>query len=126
MNALASSSWWVGRRDRVRPQVEIVGCGFAGLAAARALAGKPVDVTVVNRANHHVFRPSLATIGRAAAVATMGRIRLWGFPAWLLWLFAHIYFLIGFRNRLVVMIDWVWAYWTSQRYARVIFGHHDR
>ena len=64
----------------------------------------------------------LATIGRAAAVAVIGRIKLWGFPAWLLWLCAHIYFLIGFRNRLVVMIDWAWAYWTFQRYARIIFG----
>ena len=55
-------------------------------------------------------------------MALIGRIKLWGFPAWLLWLCAHIYFLICFRNRLVVMIDWAWAYWTFQRYARIIFG----
>jgi len=65
---------------------------------------------------------SLATIGRKAAVATFGRLKLWGYPAWLTWLFAHIYFLIGFRNRIVVMIDWAWAYWTFQRYARIIMG----
>jgi NADH:ubiquinone reductase (H+-translocating) len=65
---------------------------------------------------------SLATIGRKAAVATFGRLKLWGYPAWLTWLFAHIYFLIGFRNRIVVMIDWAWAYWTFQRYARIIIG----
>ena len=43
-------------------------------------------------------------------------------PAWLFWLFAHIYFLIGFRNRIVVLIDWASAYWSSQRYARVVAG----
>ena len=65
---------------------------------------------------------SLATIGRKAAVATFGRLKLWGYPAWLTWLFAHIYFLIGFRNRIVVIIDWAWAYWTFQRCARIIIG----
>jgi NADH dehydrogenase len=62
----------------------------------------------------------LATIGRNAAVADFGRIRLSGYPAWLVWLIAHIYFLINFRNRIVVMLDWAWAYWTFNRYARVI------
>jgi NADH dehydrogenase len=62
----------------------------------------------------------LATIGRNAAVAMLGGIRLSGYPAWLLWLIAHIYFLINFRNRLVVMIDWAWSYWTYARYARII------
>ena len=62
----------------------------------------------------------LATIGRNAAVVVMGKLKLSGFSAWLVWLVAHIYFLINFRNRLVVMIDWAWAYWTYQRYARII------
>ena len=62
----------------------------------------------------------LATIGRNAAVVVMGRLKLSGFPAWLVWLVAHIYFLINFRNRLMVMIDWGWAYFTYQRYARII------
>ena len=43
-----------------------------------------------------------------------------GFTAWLLWLLAHIYFLINFRNRFVVMLDWAWSYWTYSRYARII------
>jgi NADH dehydrogenase len=68
---------------------------------------------------------SLATIGRNAGVAVLGRIKLWGYPAWLLWLFAHIYFLIGFRNRVVVLIDWAWSYWTMQRQARIIFESRD-
>ena len=64
----------------------------------------------------------LATIGRNAAVVVLGKLKLSGFPAWLVWLVAHIYFLINFRNRLIVMIDWGWAYLTYQRYARIIFG----
>ena len=62
----------------------------------------------------------LATIGRNAAVAMIGRLHLSGYPAWLTWLVAHIYFLINFRNRVVVMIDWAWAYWTFQRNARIV------
>jgi NADH dehydrogenase len=62
----------------------------------------------------------LATIGRNAAVAVFGKLKFSGYPAWLLWLLAHIYFLINFRSRLVVMIDWAWSYWTYRRYARII------
>lgn len=62
---------------------------------------------------------ALATIGRKAAVADVGRWQFSGYFAWLFWLFIHIYFLIGFRNRLVVLMDWGWAYWSFQRYARV-------
>jgi len=63
---------------------------------------------------------SLAAIGRMAAVVQMGPLRLSGFPAWWLWLAAHVFFLIGFRNRLIVLIDWAWAYFTHERYARII------
>ncbi len=70
---------------------------------------------------------NLATIGRNAAVvdltAPTGQVRFSGYPAWLFWLFAHIYFLIGFRNRLVVLMDWAWAYWSFQRNARVVTGN---
>ena len=62
----------------------------------------------------------LATIGRNAAVGVMGKLHLSGYPAWLLWLLAHIYFLIGFRNRLVVLIDWAASYWTFERHARIV------
>lgn len=65
---------------------------------------------------------NLATIGRKAAVADFGRIRLHGLIAWLIWTVAHIYYLIGFRNRLMVAIDWLWAYFTFQRGARLITG----
>jgi NADH dehydrogenase len=64
----------------------------------------------------------LATIGRSAAVAMFGRLHFSGWLAWVTWLSAHIYFLIGFRNRLVVLIDWAWAYWTFERSARIVIG----
>jgi NADH dehydrogenase len=53
-------------------------------------------------------------------VPILGQLRFGGYAAWLFWLFAHVYFLIGFRNRLVVLIDWAWNYWTFARYARVV------
>jgi len=65
---------------------------------------------------------SLATIGRKAAVADFGWLRVSGLFAWLLWSFVHILFLIGFRNRLIVMTDWIWSYITYQRGARLITG----
>jgi NADH:ubiquinone reductase (H+-translocating) len=68
----------------------------------------------------YVDKGSLATIGRRAAVADLGRVRLSGLPAWLAWLGIHIFFLIGFRNRFVVMFEWAWAYLTYQRSARII------
>ncbi|SEI63469.1 NAD(P)/FAD-dependent oxidoreductase [Frateuria terrea] len=71
---------------------------------------------------HYRDQGALATIGRMAAVAQFGRLRLSGPPAWWVWLLAHVYFLIGFRNRLVVLLDWAWAYWTYQRHARIVTG----
>jgi NADH dehydrogenase len=65
---------------------------------------------------------SLATIGRKRAVAQFGKIKLRGFIAWLLWSIAHIYFLIGFRNRIVVAMSWAWSYATFQRGTRLITG----
>ena len=67
---------------------------------------------------------NLATIGRNSAVVDLGtpagQLRFSGYPAWLFWLFAHVYFLIGYRNRFVVLLDWAWAYWTYDRGARVV------
>lgn len=68
---------------------------------------------------------SLATIGRAAAVAQFGKFELSGYFAWLAWLFIHIIFLIGFRNRLLVMIQWAWSYFTYDRGARLITGSNE-
>jgi len=67
---------------------------------------------------------NLATIGRNSAVVDLGSpagpLRFSGYFAWLFWLFAHVYFLIGYRNRFVVLLDWAWAYWTYDRGARVV------
>nr|WP_077035095.1 NAD(P)/FAD-dependent oxidoreductase [Pelomonas sp. KK5] len=87
------------------------------LAAANIVArlhGKPPE------AFRYVDYGALATIGRSAAVADLGKLQFSGLPAWLFWLFVHIYFLIGFRNRFVVMLDWASSYFSFQRHARVI------
>ena len=65
---------------------------------------------------------NLATIGRMAAVVHFGKLKLSGVIAWWFWLVIHIFFLIGFRNRLIVLINWAWAYWSYQRAARIILG----
>ena len=75
------------------------------------------------RKNFHYFnKGNLATIGRAAAVAEFGKIHISGFLAWLAWLFVHVFFLIGFRNRIIVMVQWAWSYFTYERGARLITG----
>jgi NADH:ubiquinone reductase (H+-translocating) len=71
---------------------------------------------------HYFDKGSLATIGRAAAVAQFGKVHISGFIAWLSWLFIHIFFLIGFRNRIIVMLQWAWSYVTFERGARLITG----
>ena len=70
----------------------------------------------------YVNKGSLATIGRAAAVAEFKKLHISGYPAWLAWLFVHIFFLIGFRNRLIVLIQWAWSYFTYERGVRLITG----
>ncbi len=65
---------------------------------------------------------NLATIGRKAAVIDFGSIHLRGFVAWVIWSVVHIYFLIGRRNRVMVALHWLWAYFTFQRGARLISG----
>jgi NADH dehydrogenase len=61
----------------------------------------------------------LATIGRNAAVGTVGGVQISGRVAWLFWLCVHLFYLIGFRNRFIVLLDWAWAYVTFERSARV-------
>jgi NADH dehydrogenase len=85
----------------------------------RALEGQPL------RAFHYRDKGSLATIGRAAAVADLGKIKMGGFLAWIAWLAIHIFFLIGFRNRFLVITQWAWAYLTYQRGARLITGRRN-
>jgi NADH:ubiquinone reductase (H+-translocating) len=81
------------------------------------------DIAGSGRADFRYFdKGDLATIGRAAAVARMGRLRLSGFVAWVIWVVVHIMYLIGFRNRLLVMLQWGWAYLTYHRGIRLITG----
>lgn len=101
--------------------------GVPGIAPAAKQMGTHAAKNIIRSLRREQTRPfryrdygQLATIGRNAAVAIIGRVKLSGFPAWLVWLVSHIYFLINFRNRLIVMIDWAWAYFTYQRYARIV------
>ncbi len=73
----------------------------------------------------YINKGTMATIGRSKAIADIQGYQFKGFIAWLMWLFLHVVFLIGFRNRLAVMIDWFWAYLTRERSARLITGDAD-
>ncbi|WP_068876578.1 MULTISPECIES: NAD(P)/FAD-dependent oxidoreductase [unclassified Phenylobacterium] len=99
----------------VAPAAKQAGVYAARLIAAR-IAGGPAPGPF-----RYANAGSLATIGRQAAVADLGRIKLTGFPAWLFWCAAHVWFLIGFRNRLQVVLDWIWSYLTFERGARLVF-----
>jgi phosphatidylglycerophosphatase A len=91
-----------------------------GRAVAKTIAG---DLQNAPRKDfHYVDKGSLATIGRAAAIAQFGKLHVSGYFAWLAWLFVHVLFLIGFRNRLIVMLQWAWSYLTYERGARLITG----
>ena len=100
-----------------------------GVAPVAKQQGQYVAELLIARQKGEATQPfhyrdfgSLATIGRSRAVVQMGRFKLNGFIAWLLWSVAHIYFLIGFRNRLVVATNWLWNYVTFQRGTRLITG----
>jgi NADH dehydrogenase len=90
----------------------------AGRNILRSLRGQPLLPF------RYVDKGSLATVGRSAAVAAIGPLKLSGFVAWIAWLAIHIFFLIGFRNRFVVLFTWAWAYLTYQRSARLILGRN--
>lgn len=135
-------------RVLVGPDLRVQGCGnvFAigdtasctgangrpvpGIAPVAKQQGKHFAATVLaaldGKAMPAPFRyrsfGNLATIGRRSAVIDFGRVHLTGFPAWALWSVAHIWFLIGFRSRIVVSLSWLWSYFTFQRGARLITG----
>jgi NADH dehydrogenase len=74
---------------------------------------------------HYWDKGTMATIGRAAAVADLGKLHFSGLIAWMMWLFVHLMYLVGFRNRLLVFIEWGWSYLTYQRSARLITGSNQ-
>jgi NADH:ubiquinone reductase (H+-translocating) len=87
-----------------------------GRNIARLIAGQPT------RPFRYLDKGTMATVGRGAAIADVRGLHLHGLIAWFAWLFIHIYFLIGFRNRIAVMLEWAWAYLSWQRGARLITG----
>jgi len=100
-----------------------------GVAPVAKQQGNYIAALLIARRNGKTVAPfryrdlgSLATIGRKRAVIQMGRFKMKGFFAWVLWCVAHIYYLIGFRNRFVVAISWLWNYITFQRATRLITG----
>jgi len=110
---LASLPWHLPRAPGTAPAAKQMG-RYAAQSILNSLHNKP------NKPFRYRDVGMLATIGRNSAVAVLGRLHMSGYPAWLLWLAAHIYFLIGFRNRIVVLLDWAFAYWTQERNARIV------
>lgn len=119
-----------------RPQIQVIGDAAAvrwregtvpGMCPGAIQMGEHAARNVVRALHGEPALPfdyrdkgSLAAIGRSSAIASIGRVRTAGFFAWLLWVFVHVFYLIGFRNRLAVMFDWAWLFLTRQRGARVI------
>jgi NADH dehydrogenase len=100
-----------------------------GVAQVAIQMGKHAVRNILRAMEHQPLRPfqyrdlgNMATIGRASAIADFGWLRLRGLLAWLAWLFVHILNLIGFRNRVVVFVQWAWAYFSYQRSIRLITG----
>ena len=122
-----------------RPEVFVIGdmsslkdasgLQVPGLGSAAMQAGPYVSQNILSELRGSTRKPftyrdkgTLATIGRNRAVAILGKWKLSGFLAWVLWAVVHVFLLIGFRNRLAVMWDWMWSYFTSQRSSRLITG----
>jgi NADH dehydrogenase len=102
----------------------VPGVSPAAMQMGRATAANILrDMGREDRQNFtYVNKGTMATIGRSKAIADIQGYQFKGFIAWLMWLFLHVMFLIGFRNRFAVMIDWFWAYLTRERSARLITG----
>ena len=104
-----------------------------GVAQVAIQMGRHAAENIRRAVDHQPYRPfvykdlgNMATIGRASAIADFGWLRLKGWIGWLAWLFVHILNLIGFRNRLVVLVQWAWAYFSYQRAIRLITGRDQR
>jgi NADH dehydrogenase len=107
--------------------IEQDGQPVPGVAPAAMQMGAHAAANVVRAVRGEPMAPfryrdkgSLATVGRRRAVAELGSLRLSGLVAWVAWLAVHIFFLIGFRNRFLVLFNWAWAYMTYDRGARLI------
>jgi NADH dehydrogenase len=123
-----------------RPEVAVIGdmasltppgakAPLPGISPVAIQQGRAVAANILRLRRGDPTRPFsytdkgyMATIGRARAVAMLGPLRLWGFVAWLIWALVHLFYLVGFRNRLAVFTNWFWAYVVSRYGARVIVG----
>src|SRR4051812_21840236 len=123
------------------PEVFVIGdaASFTPAGASQPLPGvspvamqqgrfvaRAIEASIEKRprgAFHYLDKGSMATIGRRRAVAAVGSLKLSGFLAWLAWLTVHIFYLIDFRSKIVVLFDWAWSYFTYQRGSRLITGH---
>ncbi len=118
--------------DMAAAKCGLTGKGVPGVAQAAIQMGRFAGETIAGevggekRKTRKAFiyqdRGSMAVIGKAKAVAEIGRIKIGGFLAWLIWGVIHIAFLVGFRNRIQVMLSWLWAWFTNSRDARLILG----
>lgn len=115
---LARCAWHDGMVPGVCPAAVQMGTHAAYAIAAR-VRGKAPDPF------RYVDKGSLATIGRAKAVASVGGLKFAGLLAWLLWACVHVFYLISFRNRVIVMLDWAVAYLFFKRGSRLITGEHE-
>lgn len=113
------------------PEISVIGdlasAGLPGTAPVAMNQGRYVARAITARVAGKSPAPfryrdkgNLAVIGRAQAVALLGGLRFWGYPAWLLWLFVHLMYLVVFENRIIVFIQWSWSYFTRNRRARLI------
>jgi NADH dehydrogenase len=93
---------------------------FFARAVRRDLRGKPRE------SFRYVDRGQMATIGRRRAICEIGRVRFGGWLAWMAWLLVHIYYLVGFKNRLFVVMTWAWSYLRYGRGARLIMAKEWR
>ena len=93
---------------------------YLGRTIRRELANNP------RQPFHFADKGQMATIGRSRAIVEVGRLKIAGFTAWLLWLVVHIYYLTGFKNRLLVVLQWAWSYVSFRRGARLIVNKEWR
>ncbi len=112
--------------------VDAEGRTMPGLAPVAIQQGRWAARNIIGALNGESYKPfkyvdkgALATVGRAFAILELGKFKLSGFFAWIIWSVVHIAYLIGFRNRVIVMFDWAWAYFTYQRGGRLITGDID-
>lgn len=119
---IGDMAWLLQENGEPVPGVSPAAMQMGEAAAAnilRDLNGKP------RQEFKYVNKGTMATIGRRKAIADIAGMQFKGFVAWLMWLFLHVMFLIGFRNRFAVMFEWFWAYMTRERSARLITGDAD-